>query len=634
MILTFLGADHEVTGSCHFLEACGLNILIDCGMEQGINKYENAELPIPYSDVDYVLVTHAHIDHVGLLPLIYARGFRGQIMATRATCDLCDIMLKDCAHIQESEAEWKNRKAMRAGKPEVTPIYTMNDAEGVLHHFVPCNYNEIIRLNDNLEIRFVDVGHLLGSASIEIWMKEDDCSKKIVFSGDIGNKNKPLIRSPQYIRQADYVVMESTYGDQFDDERICPITSLDENTHVLELWHGPTSAFKDMALQCLPRFFSASAEALRERGELDHDFLILVATSGDTGKAALAGFADAPGTGITVFYPEGKVSRVQNLQMSTQEGDNVAVCGIRGNFDDAQSAVKRIFADKELAERLEAAGTVLSSANSINVGRLVPQVVYYFAAYAQLLRAGAIEAGDAVEFCVPTGNFGDILAGYYAKRMGLPVAKLVVASDKNNVLADFLTTGVYDRNRPFFTTISPSMDILISSNLERMLYFLSDGDCELVASLMEQLAQTGRYEVPADLLAKIQSVFGCGWASEDEVRAAIKSCWDANGYVIDPHTACGYHVFEKVAPAEGAKARVLLSTASPYKFPRACCDALGLDVPEDDFEAMRVLEQATNTVAPTQLAELESKPVRFEGVCDVADMANYVEQAAKKMATN
>ena len=209
-----------------------------------------------------------------------------------------------------------------------------------------------------------------------------------------------------------------------------------------------------------------------------------------------------------------------------------------------------------------------------------------------------------------------------------------MASDKNNVLADFLTTGVYDRNRPFFTTISPSMDILISSNLERMLYFLSDGDCELVAGLMEQLAQTGRYEVPAELLAKIQSVFGCGWASEDEVRTAIKSCWDANGYVIDPHTACGYHVFEQVAPAEGAKARVLLSTASPYKFPRACCDALGLDVPKDDFEAMRVLEQATNTVAPTQLAELESKPVRFEDVCDVDEMASYVESAAKRMSTN
>ncbi len=435
---------------------------------------------------------------------------------------------------------------------------------------------------------------------------------------------------PDYTEAELKECIDEAYGPQWSDEKITPVKPLGDD-YVMELFNGPTSAFKDVALQILPRFMARTTPA---DGDADEKIMIVTATSGDTGKAALAGFADAPGTGITVFYPEGKVSRVQNLQMSTQEGDNVAVCGIRGNFDDAQSAVKRIFADKELAERLEAAGTVLSSANSINVGRLVPQVVYYFAAYAQLLRAGAIEAGDAVEFCVPTGNFGDILAGYYAKRMGLPVAKLIVASDKNNVLADFLTTGVYDRNRPFFTTISPSMDILISSNLERMLYFLSDGDCELVAGLMEQLAQTGRYEVPAELLAMIQSVFGCGWASEDEVRAAIKSCWDANGYVIDPHTACGYHVFEQVAPAEDAKARVLLSTASPYKFPRACCDALGLDVPEDDFEAMRVLEQATNTVAPTQLAELESKPVRFEDVCDVADMANYVEQAAKKMATN
>ena len=377
---------------------------------------------------------------------------------------------------------------------------------------------------------------------------------------------------PDYTEAELKECIDEAYGPQWSDEKITPVKPLGDD-YVMELFNGPTSAFKDVALQILPRFMARTTPA---DGDADEKIMIVTATSGDTGKAALAGFADAPGTGITVFYPEGKVSRVQNLQMSTQEGDNVAVCGIRGNFDDAQSAVKRIFADKELVERLEAAGTVLSSANSINVGRLVPQVVYYFAAYAQLLRAGAIEAGDAVEFCVPTGNFGDILAGYYAKRMGLPVAKLIVASDKNNVLADFLTTGVYDRNRPFFTTISPSMDILISSNLERMLYFLSDGDCELVAGLMEQLAQTGRYEVPAELLAKIQCVFGCGWASEDEVRTAIKSCWDANGYVIDPHTACGYHVFEKVAPTEGAKVRVLLSTASPYKFPRACCDALGL----------------------------------------------------------
>ena len=325
---------------------------------------------------------------------------------------------------------------------------------------------------------------------------------------------------------------------------------------------------------------------------------------------------------------------MQKLQMTTQEGSNVAVCAIKGNFDDAQTGVKTIFTDKEIGKKLAEHGMAFSSANSINWGRLMPQIVYYVSAYAQLAADGKLNLGDELDVCVPTGNFGNILAAYYAKRMGLPVAKLVVASDKNNVLADFLTTGVYDRNRPFFTTISPSMDILISSNLERMLYFLSDGDCELVAGLMEQLAQTGRYEVPAELLAKIQSVFGCGWASEDEVRAAIKSCWDANGYVIDPHTACGYHVFEQVASAEGAKARVLLSTASPYKFPRACCDALGLDVPEDDFEAMRVLEQATNTVAPTQLAELESKPVRFEDVCDVDEMASYVESAAKRMSTN
>jgi len=335
-----------------------------------------------------------------------------------------------------------------------------------------------------------------------------------------------------------------------------------------------------------------------------------------------------------VFYPYSGVSEIQRLQMVTQTGSNVAVSAVRGNFDDAQTGVKRIFSDAQLRETLASRGYFLSSANSINWGRVLPQIVYYVSSYCDLLASGAIKEGQTVNVCVPTGNFGNILSGFYAKKMGVPIGRLICASNENNVLTDFIRTGTYDRNRPFYQTASPSMDILISSNLERMLYFLSDGDCELVAGLMEQLAQTGRYEVPTDLLAKIQSVFGCGWASEDEVRAAIKSCWDTNDYVIDPHTACGYHVFEQVAPAEGAKARVLLSTASPYKFPRACCDALGLDVPEDDFEAMRVLEQATNTVAPVQLAELESKPVRFEDVCDVADMANYVESAAKKMATN
>lgn len=439
---------------------------------------------------------------------------------------------------------------------------------------------------------------------------------------------------PDYTPDEIAACVSEAYEGTFSDAEVTPVTRIAPAnadgvpTHVLELWHGPTSAFKDVALQMLPRLMARTGSTSENSGE---KIMIVTATSGDTGKAALAGFADAPGCGITVFYPEGKVSRVQELQMSTQEGANVSVCGVRGNFDDAQSAVKRIFADRELAERLAARGVRLSSANSINVGRLVPQVVYYFAAYAQLLRAGDISCGDAVEFCVPTGNFGDILAGYYAKRMGLPVAKLIVASDANYVLFDFLTTGTYDRMRPFFTTTSPSMDILISSNLERMLYFLSDGDAELVARLMESLANDGSYTLPADLLAKIQEVFSCGWANEDEVAAAIKACWDENGYVIDPHTACGYHVLQQTPAAPGAKARVLLSTASPYKFPRAVAGALGLFCPPDDFSCMEVLSKATGTAAPAQLAELRDKPVLHTDVVDIDGMAAFVESAAASL---
>ena len=439
---------------------------------------------------------------------------------------------------------------------------------------------------------------------------------------------------PSYSAEQIAACVQEAYGSSFDNAKITPLVRLAHPagadgtpTHVLELWHGPTSAFKDVALQMLPRLMARTGgdEAAGER------IMIVTATSGDTGKAALDGFADVLGCGITVFYPEGKVSRVQELQMTTQGGANVAVCGVRGNFDDAQTAVKRIFADRELADRLHKQGIVLSSANSINVGRLVPQVVYYFAAYAQLLRAGDIQVGDAVEFCVPTGNFGDILAGYYAKRLGLPVSRLIVASDKNNVLCDFLTTGTYDRLRPFFTTTSPSMDILVSSNLERMLYYLSNGDCELVSSLMKQLSSQGRYTVSADLLNKIQEVFGCGWANEDEVAAAIKQCWDANGYLIDPHTACGFHVLEQLPAAAGSRARVLLSTASPYKFPHAVAQALGLFCPPDDFACMHVLERATNIVAPEQLSSLQSRPVRFTDVVDVPEMNAYVERAAERL---
>lgn len=462
---------------------------------------------------------------------------------------------------------------------------------------------------------------------------------------------------PDYSAEEIAVCVDEAYGDTFASGEVTPLVELVGElgddcetcgdagvpTYVLELWHGPTSAFKDVALQMLPRLMARTAApgadaapdatpaAASTTTSPTEKVMIVTATSGDTGKAALAGFASAPGVGITVFYPEGKVSRVQELQMSTQEGGNVAVCGVRGNFDDAQSAVKRIFADGQLASRLAERGVMLSSANSINVGRLVPQVVYYFAAYAQLLRAGAIEVGDPVEFCVPTGNFGDILAGYYAKRMGLPVAKLIVASDRNNVLCDFLTTGTYDRNRPFYTTTSPSMDILISSNLERMLYFLSDGDCDLVAHLMAELSTHGSYTLPADLLAKIQDLFGCGWADEQQVADAIATCWDLNDYVIDPHTACGYHVLGEVAPEAGTVARVLLSTASPYKFPRAVAQALDIECPEDDFACMDVLAEMTGTTAPKQLATLQGKPVLHTDVVDVDEMPAYVERAAQTL---
>ena len=439
---------------------------------------------------------------------------------------------------------------------------------------------------------------------------------------------------PDYTADEIAACVDEAYGSTFASDEVTPVVDLkgvageaDQGSapaYVMELWHGPTSAFKDVALQMLPRLMartSANAEGAADK------IMIVTATSGDTGKAALAGFADAPGCGITVFYPKGKVSRVQELQMSTQEGTNVSVCAVRGNFDDAQSAVKRIFADRGLADRLAAAGVQLSSANSINVGRLVPQVVYYFAAYAQLLRAGKIQPGDAVEFCVPTGNFGDILAGYYAKLLGLPVKHLIVASDRNNVLFEFLTTGTYNRQRPFFQTISPSMDILISSNLERMLYYMSDKDSRLISMLMNDLNQWGAYEIPDEMLARIRHVFGCGWADEDQVRESIRDCWERNRYVIDPHTACGYFVLRQM-PRDPSVPRVLLSTASPYKFPRVVNESLGFEATGTDFACMDVLARETGTTAPAALRGLENAAVRFDDVVAIDGMAGVVERAA------
>ncbi|KAB7790957.1 threonine synthase [Bifidobacterium leontopitheci] len=419
----------------------------------------------------------------------------------------------------------------------------------------------------------------------------------------------------------------AAYGAQWSDERITPLKPLGDD-FILELFNGPTSAFKDVALQILPRFMARTTPA---GGDADEKIMILTATSGDTGKAALAGFADAPGTAITVFYPQGKVSQVQELQMTTQTGSNVSVAAVEGNFDDAQSAVKRIFGDKDLAARLaKDSHVVLSSANSINVGRLVPQVVYYFSAYAQLLESQTINVGDEVEFVVPTGNFGDILAGYYAKRLGLPVKHLVVASDRNNVLFDFLRTGTYNRQRPFYQTISPSMDILVSSNLERMLYYFSEGDTRLITMLMNDLKNWGTYEVPEDLLAKIRRLFGCGWANEDQVREMIADCWAKNRYVIDPHTACAYFVAQQM-PRDPLIPRVILATASPYKFPRVVNESLGFDATGTDFECMDVLAKETGTVPPAALRGLETADVRFDTVVPIDGMEGFVETAAKAL---
>ena len=387
------------------------------------------------------------------------------------------------------------------------------------------------------------------------------------------------------------------YGTGFDDADIAPVRPVGDWAHALELWHGPTLAFKDMALQLLPHLLTLSAKKNGETREI----FILVATSGDTGKAALDGYHDIPGVEIAVFYPTGGTSEIQRLQMATQEGANVAVYAVRGNFDDAQTGVKKVFGDKAIAARLAERNIRLSSANSINWGRLVPQIVYYFAAYAQLLKAGKIAFGDKVDFCVPTGNFGDILAGYYAKQMGLPVGKLVCASNQNNVLTDFLSTGTYTAKREFYKTTSPSMDILVSSNLERLLYHVTGSDAE-VAGLMKSLNETGRYTVRPETLKAIQESFDCGWSSEEQVAGEIRARYEKDGYLCDTHTAVAFHVAAQ-KKRDGVP-MVVLSTASPFKFPRSVLEALGHTAPENDFEAMQALEEATGCTAPASLAVL------------------------------
>ena len=366
---------------------------------------------------------------------------------------------------------------------------------------------------------------------------------------------------------------KSAYGPaKFDTPAAAPVVRLTENTYIQELWHGPTCAFKDMALQMLPYLLTAS---LRKTGE-EKTVCILVATSGDTGKAALEGFRDVDRTKILVFYPDGGVSEMQKLQMVTQEGKNVGVCAVRGNFDDAQTGVKRIFSDEALREELAGRGYFLSSANSINWGRLLPQIVYYVSAYCDLLNAGTIEAGTRVNFCVPTGNFGNILSGFYAKRMGVPIGRLICASNENNVLTDFIKTGTYDRNRPFYQTASPSMDILISSNLERLLSLLSGSD-EEVRGYMQKLSETGTYTVSDRVLRAVQAEFSCGFCTDAQGAQTIGKTFRENHYLLDTHTAVACTVLDAYRSGTGDQTlTVVESTASPFKFCASVLDALGV----------------------------------------------------------
>ena len=416
---------------------------------------------------------------------------------------------------------------------------------------------------------------------------------------------------------------KKAYGaNKFDDPKAAPVKDLGEGRYIMELWHGPTCAFKDMALQMLPYLLTAS---LKKTGE-EKTVCILVATSGDTGKAALEGFRDVEHTKILVFYPDGGVSDIQKLQMVSQEGENVGVCAVIGNFDDAQSGVKMIFSDPVLREELAGRGYFLSSANSINWGRVLPQVVYYISAYCDLLSEGRIALGDKIDFCVPTGNFGNILAGYYAKRMGLPVGKLVCASNANNVLTDFLSTGTYDRNRPFYQTASPSMDILISSNLERLLA-LMEGSGERVEGYMNELAARGTYTVAPETFSKIQAEFACGFCDDEQTKKTIAKLFGAQGYLLDTHTAVAWKVAEEYRAQTGSEAPlVVVSTASPFKFCSSVLSALGETELAPGTGIIRQLAEKTGKTAPAPLAGLEGKRVRFTEVTEKENMERTVTE--------
>ena len=414
--------------------------------------------------------------------------------------------------------------------------------------------------------------------------------------------------------------IDKAYDGKFDTEAIAPLAEV-KNAWYLELFHGPTIAFKDMALSILPYLMTTAAK----KNQIKNEIVILTATSGDTGKAALAGFADVPGTRIMVFYPKDGVSPIQEKQMVTQTGANTRVIGIHGNFDDAQSGVKKLFADKELAAWMEERGYQFSSANSINIGRLVPQIVYYVYAYAQLVKEGRIKAGEEINVTVPTGNFGNILAAYYAKNMGIPIETLYCASNENKVLFDFFRTGTYDRKREFILTTSPSMDILISSNLERLIYRITGEDAAQTKAFMDALTTKGEYSITPEMKEKLADFVG-GFASEEETHATIKDVYDKTGYIMDTHTAVASNVYYQKAAQTGVKT-VIASTASPYKFTRSVMDSI--DEKYDsmtDFELVDELNKLSGVKVPQAIEEIRTAPILHDKVCDKSEMEKTVKE--------
>ena len=414
--------------------------------------------------------------------------------------------------------------------------------------------------------------------------------------------------------------VNNAYTNKFSKNEITPVVKVG-NSFVTELFHGPTSAFKDVALSILPHLMIASYEMNDKDGKV----IILTATSGDTGKAALEGFKDVKGTLIAVFYPEGGVSEVQKAQMITQEGSNTYVCAINGNFDDAQTGVKKIFTNDILVQEFEKNNITFSSANSINIGRLVPQIAYYFYSYVQLIEKNEIKIGDKINFSVPTGNFGNILAGYYAKMLGLPINKLLCGSNENNVLYDFIKTGIYDKNREFHKTISPSMDILISSNLERLLYYISNKNNEVVKTMMEQLNAQGKYEVSNEMKEKIEQEFYAGCVFKEDTEKTIKEVFDKYNYLLDTHTAVAYKtLMDYKNETKDETISVILSTASPYKFSKSVYESLYGKSDKNEFEIMDELSERTGVPIPENLKGLNRKPILHKSICDKNEMEKYV----------